>query len=144
MKRYPLFISLVGLLALAAGCTSFGKTAFQAEWKRHRSGPNTGITGCWAGSWQNTNNSHGGKLWAVIIQNSGTEYAARFEATWGEKSGSFKTKLKGRQEGDDFVFEGRKRIMGFLITTRGRANGTNFFSTYESRFDTGTFTLGRP
>ncbi len=85
-----------------------------------------------------------GALRALVTQVNPTNYAVRFHAVWGSHSGSFNTKLIGQREGDEFVFVGRKRILGFLITTRGHANATNFFSTYESRFDTGTFTLKRP
>ena len=42
------------------------------------------------------------------------------------------------------MFEGRKRILGFLIVTRGRGDAKDLSSTYESRFDSGTFTLRRP
>ncbi|HTH48505.1 MAG TPA: hypothetical protein VMB21_13415 [Candidatus Limnocylindria bacterium] len=134
-----LYAGVVALLA--TGCTSFEK-----KWQTARQQPLPAgdLTGAWTGSWQNTNNSHGGALRALITRVDGTDYTARFHAVWGSHSGSFKTRLTGRQEGDDFVFEGRKRILGFLITTRGHANATNFFSTYESRFDTGTFTLKRP
>ena len=79
-----------------------------------------------------------------MTQVDATTYAARFHAVWGSHSGSFRSKLVGQRTGDEFTFVGRKRILGFLITTRGQASATNFFSTYESRFDTGTFTLKRP
>lgn len=140
MSIWSMILTLAGAL-MFAGCTSFEK-----EWQttRPRSRPTDGLTGAWSGTWQNTNNSHGGALRAVVTQVNATSYTARFHALWGSHSGSFRTKLVGQREGDEFVFVGRKRILGFLITTRGRANATNFFSTYESRFDTGTFTLKRP
>lgn len=126
---------------LATGCTSFEKK-WQAT--RQQPPPAGDITGAWTGTWQNTNNAHGGALRALVTQMNATNYTVRFHAVWGSHSGSFNTKLVGQPEGDEFVFVGRKRILGFLITTRGHANATNFFSTYESRFDTGTFTLKRP
>lgn len=141
--KTPRFITTLLLLTIVGltGCTSF-----ETQWRDATapSGLPGDLTGSWTGTWQNTNNDHGGALRALVTRINETNYSARFHATWGSHSGSFRTKLKGRQEGDEFAFEGRKRIMGFLITTRGRANATNFFSTYESRFDNGTFTLGRP
>ena len=126
---------------LATGCTSFEK-----EWKETRlqPTPKDNLTGAWTGTWQNTNNAHSGALRAVVTQVDATTYAARFHAVWASHSGSFRSKLIGQRTGDEFTFVGRKRILGFLITTRGQANATNFFSTYESRFDNGTFTLRRP
>ena len=96
------------------------------------------------GTWQNTNNSHSGKLWAVVSRESETNYSAHFHATWGNHGGGFATHLTGQWDGGTYMFEGKKRILGFLIKTRGLATSTNLFSTYESRFDNGTFTLTRP
>ena len=139
IRGSALYAAVVALLA--TGCTSFEK-----KWQTARQQPLPAgdITGTWTGTWQNTNNAHGGALRALVTQVNPTNYAVRFHAVWGTHSGSFKTELIGQSEGDEFVFVGHKRILGFLITTRGHANATNFFSTYESRFDTGTFTLKRP
>lgn len=137
-SRFTIWL-LGALVALAAGCTSFEK-----RWQAAATGPADGITGRWTGTWQNTNNDHGGALRALVTRLSETNYAARFHATWGEYSGSFQTELHGRMDGGEFVFTGRKRVLGFLVRTAGRADATNFFSTYESRFDNGTFTLHRP
>jgi hypothetical protein len=134
--------SLALLAAVLCGCRSFDSAWNEA---RQGSAAGSGIEGRWVGSWQNTNiNSHTGQLRAVLVKRSDTNYTARFHATWGSHSGSFKTMLNGTNDGDDFVFESRKRILGFLIVTHGRANPTNFVSTYESRFDNGTFTMRRP
>lgn len=139
IRGSTLYLAVAALLA--TGCTSFDK-----KWTatRQQPVPTVDITGAWTGTWQNTNNAHGGALRALVTQVNATNYAVRFHAVWGSHSGSFNTKLAGQREGDEFVFVGRKRILGFLITTRGHASATNFFSTYESRFDTGTFTLKRP
>jgi len=129
------------LLLLGGGCSSFDR-AWEAA--RRQPASLTGIAGPWTGTWQNTNNDHGGRLRALVTPVDAGTYEARFHATWRNKSGGFKSKLRGRTEGGEFVFTSRKRILGFLITTEGRANGTNFLATYQSRFDTGTFTLQRP
>ena len=142
MKTIRWSLVYAGIAALlATGCSSFDK-----KWQKARQQPLSAgdITGTWAGTWQNTNNAHGGALRALVTQVNATNYTVHFHAVWGSHSGSFNTSLVGQREGDEFVFTGRKRILGFLITTRGQANATNFFSTYESRFDNGTFTLSRP
>ena len=142
MKRtYWQIILFLTAALLGAGCTSFEHEWAQA--KRTPASPGD-LTGAWRGTWQNTNNAHGDVLRAVVTQVNNTNYTARFHAVWGSHRGSFRTKLVGQRTGAEFVFSGRKHILGFLITTRGQANATNFFSTYESRFDTGTFTLQRP
>ena len=131
----------VAILLLAAGCASF-----ERPWQRElqQAKPATDLTGAWIGTWQNTNNSHGGSLRALVTRVDAATYRTRFHATWGSHSGSFRTVLRGHEENGDFVFTGSKHILGFRITNTGRANPTNFLSTYESRFDTGTFTLKRP
>ena len=141
MKSIAHGVAALFLMLALAGCTSFDK-----EWARARTQPPaaSGMAGTWVGSWQNTNNTHGGALRAIVIPSGADSYRARFNATWGNHTGSFTTRLKGTREGDAFVFEGRKRILGFLIVTRGRGDAKDLSSTYESRFDSGTFTLRRP
>lgn len=135
MKRFGL---LVAITVLLAGCSSF-----DADWKAASAAKSGGISGRWVGTWQNTNNTHGGVLKALITPDGTNEFAARFYAEWGSHSGSFKTTLRGHFENDTFVFESSKRIMGFKITTAGHATYEDFFATYSSRFDNGTFTLKR-
>ena len=113
MKKTSWITVLVGVTAvLVTGCTSFEKDWRQA---RQQPTPDADIGGAWTGTWQNTNNAHGGALRAVVTPSGADSYAARFHATWGSHRGSFRTELKGVREGDDFVFEGRKRILGFLL-----------------------------
>ncbi len=140
MKRLKLLL-LVGAALALAGCTSF-----ETKWAAAVRVPSLASDplGAWVGTWQNTNNTHGGALRAILERKSETNYAATFHATWGNQSGSFTTRLKGTRDGDSLAFEGRKRLLFFLIRNAGQVNPTNFVSTYESRFDNGTFTLRRP
>lgn len=141
MKSIVRCVAAFLLMLALAGCKSFDK-----EWARARALPPavSGMAGTWVGTWQNTNNTHGGALRAIVTPSGADSYRARFHATWGNHEGSFTTRLKGTRDGDAFVFEGRKRILGFLIVTRGRGDAKDLSSTYESRFDSGTFTLRRP
>lgn len=135
-----LALPLTAALALA-GCSSF-----EPKWAEATRVPSLASdpTGAWVGTWQNTNNTHGGALRAILERQSATDYTAVFHATWGNKSGSFTTRLKGTRDGDVLAFEGRKRVLFFLIRNAGQVSPTNFVSTYESKFDNGTFTLQRP
>ena len=132
--------------ALAAGLMA-GCRSFEKDWSEVRRGsfpPDPrGISGAWTGTWQNTNNTHGGPLRAVLWRVEEREYRARFHAVWGHRSGSFSTTLRGGWTNDVFVFEGRRRILGVPIRTTGRATATNLDSGYDSPLDRGTFTLGR-
>ena len=49
-----------------------------------------------------------------------------------------------RSLGDSFRFSGSKRVLGVKITTAGTIEPDRFNATYDSRFDSGTFTLKRP
>ena len=129
---------LAVVLLFLTGCRSF-----QRDWDRAASVPGDPAAGRWVGTWQNTNNTHSGPLRAVVVPAPGG-YRARFEAGWGRHSGSFRTRLHGTPSGDAVEFEGKRRILGVKITTRGRADGKTFQATYDSRFDRGTFELKRP
>ncbi len=128
-------------LVLLCGCSSF-----EREWARAAKLPplESDPMGAWTGTWQNTNNTHGGALRALLVRTSPTNYTATFHATWGKRSGTFSTRLKGVREGNELEFTGSKRLLMVRIRNVGTVNPTNFVSTYESRFDNGTFTLSRP
>lgn len=136
-------VVVAGALA-ATGCRSFEK-----DWTAARTGTGIptdprGVSGVWAGTWQNTNNTHGGPLRAVLWRVSDDTYRARFHAGWGKHSGSFSTRLKGTWTNDVFVFSGTKRVFGVPIRTAGRVDPRRLESGYDSPLDRGTFTLGRP
>lgn len=128
---------------LLGGCRSFEK-----DWSAARTGSVAvdarGLSGAWSGTWQNTNNTHGGPLRAVLWRVDDDEYRARFHAGWGRRSGSFSTRLKGGWTNGGFVFSGTQRVWGVPIRTAGRVDAARLESGYDSPFDRGTFTLGRP
>jgi hypothetical protein len=128
-------------LGLLCGCSSF-----EHEWARAAKQPplDSDPMGAWTGTWQNTNNTHGGALRALLVRASPTNYTATFHATWGKQSGTFSTRFVGSREGNELAFTGSKRLLMVRIRNVGTVNPTNLTSTYESRFDDGTFTLTRP
>ncbi len=142
MKKHLLsLLALVLVAGFGSGCRSFEK-----DWTAAAAtpfNPADPLSGRWIGTWQNTNNTHGGALRAVV-QPTGTDTrTARFFAVWGSHSGSFTTQLKVDPGSGSSSFTSRKRIVGFLIKTQGRATAADFNATYESIFDSGTFTLHR-
>jgi hypothetical protein len=135
-------LALLALFVALSGCSSF-----ETQWRQAATTtsvfPGSPIAGRWTGTWQNTNNTHSGALRALVRPAGPNTFKARFHATWGKHSGSFRTTLRGRFEGDEFVFTGTKRILFVKLTTAGRISTNRFDATYDSRFDRGTFTLKR-
>jgi hypothetical protein len=130
---------LIALTSFLCGCTSF-----ESRWKSAPSLSDDGVSGRWIGTWQNTNNAHGGPLQAVVIDKGTNSFSAYFHAGWGKHSGTFRTPIRGGREGDTFRFTGSKRVFGVKIDTAGTIRSNEFHANYESRFDNGTFTLKRP
>lgn len=141
MKRFLLFLLVATVAVATSGCRSFEKDWAAAAQVPIPAGDPLG--GLWTGTWQNTNNAHGGELRAIVPPSDSTRRTARFFATWGGHSGSFTSPLAVASNGDTATFVGRRRILGFRITTRGEAKNGRFNATYQSPFDNGTFTLKR-
>lgn len=127
------------LVLIVCGCSSF-----ESRWSAAPALSADGVSGRWVGTWQNTNNAHGGPLQAVLISRGTNAFAAYFHAGWGKYSGTFKTPIQGDHEGESYRFQGSKRVFGIKINTAGTIRSDEFNATYESRFDSGTFTLKRP
>ena len=142
----PVSTSLRWLATFAALLCLCGCSSFERDWARlaRLPSPASDPLGAWEGTWQNTNNTHGGALRAILVRQAETNYAATFHATWGKRSGSFTTRLAGTREGNTLSFVGTKRLLFVKIRNQGQVSPTNFVSTYESKFDNGTFTLRRP
>ena len=134
--------SLGTVLALAL--TLCGCSSFESRWNAAPSTSADGVSGRWIGTWQNTNNAHGGPLQAVLIAKGSNDFSAYFHAGWGKRSGTFQTPIQGSREGDTFRFTGSKRVFGVKIKTSGVIQPDEFNAFYDSRFDSGTFTLKRP
>jgi len=137
---------LVGLvLPLLAGCSSFHR-----EWREaaKQPAPAHDITGRWEGTWQNSNDTHQDRMWAILTRASDTEYRAHFHAKYKKIfSFSYRATFRGTWTGDEFRCHGEEdlgALAGGMYKYEGRASPTNFFSTYNSKYDVGTFTLKRP
>jgi len=144
MKEIRWLVSCL-LLPLLAGCSSFNREWHEAA---KQPAPAHDITGCWEGTWQNSNNTHQDRMWAILTRASDTEYRAHFHAKYKRIfSFSYRATFHGSWAGDEFQFHGEEdlgALAGGVYNYEGRASPTNFYSTYSSKYDVGTFTLHRP
>ena len=133
------------LLPLLTGCSSFHR-----EWRAaaNFAVPADDISGRWEGTWQNSNNTHQDKMCAILTRTGEGEYAGWFHAKYQKiLSFGYRTAFTGIWEGTEFVFRGEEnlgKLAGGVYKYAGRISPTNFFSTYESRYNSGTYTLKRP
>lgn len=145
----PRWIALVALavsVAVLPGCRSFHR-----EWKlaRQRPDPAGELTGAWEGTWQNTNNTHQDRMRAVLTKAGPEIYHAHFFA-WYKRvlTFSYATDLRvERREGETVFFRGQSdlgKLAGGVYRYEGHATPGDFFSTYTSKYDVGSFTLRRP
>lgn len=136
---------LVALASLAAGCSSFHR-----EWTQAATlpVPPGDITGRWTGTWQNTNNSHADRLRGILTRVRPGVYRAHFHARYRKiLTFAYAVPLEeAGRTGDRIEFTGKANLgmlAGGVYTYAGWASPTNFFSTYHSKYDVGTFTLHR-
>jgi hypothetical protein len=145
MKSRLLLPPILWLSVVLAGCTSF-----ESDWKattRHPT-PTNDISGPWIGTWQNTNNAHGDQLRAVVKRVGLHAWKAHFHAHYGRLlTFSYEARLTGDEHEGRVQFTGEQNLgwlAGGTFRYVGEASPTNFFSTYENAYDSGTFTLHRP
>lgn len=130
---------------LSTGCSSFSK-----QWDAAGGPPRDplGIEGRWIGTWQNSNNTHADRMRAVMVPVGTNEYRVHFHAKYKKVLGfKYDATFRGRPENGVFVFEGREdlgTLAGGVYRYTGRVSSAEFFSTYDSKYDSGTFTLKRP
>jgi hypothetical protein len=130
------------LVIVLTGCSSFDR-----EWKQAASGEESGLTGRWQGTWVSEVNAHHGQLRCVVTQTNGPEYLAHFRATYqAVLHFSYNVNLQAEKEGDAFQFQGEADLgwAGGIYHYAGRADGSNFVSSYSSASDHGMFQMKRP
>ena len=106
------------------------------------------IAGRWQGLWRSDVNGHNGQLRCLITKESDQTYRAYYHAKY-RKILSFSYTVPLRVEPSDGVykFQGEADLgwyAGAVYHYEGRASPTNFFSTYRSKHDHGTFQMTRP
>ena len=134
------------LLGLAlTGCSTFNR-----DWKAAAStaAPANDLTGRWEGTWRSEATGHHGKLRSLVTHLEGGDYQARYRAKYLRiMSFCYPVRLKVAAVEDGFKFNGEADLgwyAGGRYQYEGRANATNFFSTYKSKDDHGSFQMTRP
>ena len=146
IRRLACWIALILSVSLLPGCRSFHR-----EWRVARSTPTptNDLIGAWEGTWQNTNNTHQDRMRAVLTKTGPETYHAHFFA-WYKRvlTFSYATDLHvERRDGETVFFRGQSdlgKLAGGWYRYDGHASPVDFFSTYDSKYDVGTFTLQRP
>jgi len=137
--------ALVALLALTSGCSSFHRD-WRAAGKLPT--PSDTIQGRWEGSWVSNENGHHGRLRCLLTKDETNRYQARFHAKYKRiLSFSYTVPLEVEGENSSARFTGEAdlgTLAGGIYTYAGNASPTNFFSTYKSKYDHGTFQMTRP
>ena len=131
---------------IAGGCSSFNR-----EWKRAATpSPTNAMTGRWEGTWHSDVNDHSGLLRCLVTPLTNGVYQARFYAKYKRGitfSFSYTAPLTVRRNKEVFQFEGEANLgwyAGGRYEYQGHADGMDFFSTYRSKHDHGTFRMKRP
>ncbi len=138
--------SLLALIACVTGCSSF-----ERQWKRAASAPADGIAGRWIGRWHSDANGHNDQLRCIITPSTNGTYSARYHARYTKWALRFTfgytVPLKVGNRDGRFEFTGESNLgwyAGGVYRYKGSATATNFTSTYDSKYDHGTFEMGRP
>jgi hypothetical protein len=140
--RRLLFIC--GLLLITVGCSNFRK-----QWNRSlAAAPEREIAGPWEGTWKSDATSHTGKLRCVLTPLPDGKYEAFFKANYLKIFRfSYRMNMEAKPGGPPFKLEGEAdlgKLAGGKYTYQGVVSATNFFCTYHSKDDHGTFQLSRP
>jgi len=145
MKWNLLAAGLAVLPVLAGGCSSFSR-----EWKTalRQPIPSEGLAGPWEGHWASDASGHNDRLRCVVTEESTNHYKADFHANYKKIFHfGYSVPLEVRRNDTTYEFSGEAdlgKLAGGVYTYQGTANGTNFFSTYNSKYDHGKFEMTRP
>ena len=135
----------LAVLLLAGGCASFDD-----EWEQaaKQPVPSDDMTGRWQGVWFSQVTGHTDQLRALIDRNEDGTCRARFHAKYHTvMSFGYTVPLHVEKVDGAFKFSGDADLgwmAGGVYHYEGRADATNFSSTYTSKDDHGTFQMGRP
>lgn len=144
MNRY---LSLAGILLTLLLC---GGCSFSRAWNQAGQTPPAlnSIEGRWEGRWLSDHNGHTGRLRCVLSHKEDSTYSAYFRATyWKIFRYSYRVDLAFEQRDGVWHFRGDENLgwfAGGVYRYEGKVTSTNFHSTYESKYDHGTFEMGRP
>jgi hypothetical protein len=138
---------------LVAGLMLCGCSTFNYEWRQAMKKPVPGdeIAGPWEGRWVSQANGHNDRLRALITAVDTNHYDVKFHAAykkWITIHFGYTVRMQTAPGTNGLVvFQGSEdlgALAGGVYTYEGRADSTNFFSTYNSKYDRGTFEMKRP
>ena len=148
----PCCLSALACLGTAIWFT--GCSSFERDWRAAGQipfGTNGSITGRWEGTWHSEANGHNDQLRGLMTPLTNGLHSARFHARYKKGifrfSFSYSVPLQVRRANDTFQFNGEADLgwlAGGTYRYEGSATATNFFSTYRSKYDQGTFQMTRP
>jgi len=129
-----------------------GCSTFNYEWRQAGQKPvsTDDITGRWEGRWISQANGHNDKLRALITKMDTNHYDVKFHAAykkWITVHFGYAVRMETRPRANGVAFHGSENLgalAGGVYTYDGHADPTNFFSTYDSKYDHGTFEMKRP
>jgi len=136
---------LFAIALLGAGCSSFNH-----DWRKAANNPTSALDlqGRWEGRWISEADRHDGKLRCLVTRNADNLYQARFHAKYKKiLSFAYTVLLTTERTDGTFKFHGDADLgwlAGGIYHYEGHADATNFFSTYSSKYDHGTFQMQRP
>jgi hypothetical protein len=149
MKLRPWFLfGIASLLMAVTGCSTF-----DYEWRQaaKQPAPADNIEGRWEGRWISKANGHNDSMRALITPVDTNHYDVKFHAAykkWITVHFSYTVRMETEPAETGMVkFHGSENLgtlAGGIYTYAGHANATNFFSTYDSKYDRGTFEMKRP
>lgn len=146
MRKPSVLLQL--LLGLVVMSLFTGCSAFQRDWRKAARQPHSGIAGRWEGSWRSDSPGHDGRLRCLLTPIAPDQYEARFHAKYKKILGfGYTAAFTGRTTNGVFAFSGQAdlgKLAGGIYHYEGRISLEDFFSTYKSKYDRGTFQLQRP
>jgi len=143
LRKVALLVFIPAIVLIGSGCSSFNR-----EWKKVSQNHNPGsrLEGRWEGKWISDVNHHHGRL-RCIASKDGDVYRARFHAKYLKiLSFGYTIPLKAEAANNGYKFRGDADLGSFaggVYHYEGHADATNFFSTYASKYDHGTFQMQR-
>ena len=151
ITRASAFAGCILLVLALTGCSSFHR-----EWREAAAQPLQahGITGRWEGRWHSDANGHNDRIRAIVTPVDTNHFNVKFHAAyqnwqtiWITVHFGYTVRMEAAPSTNGVSFRGSEDLgwlSGGVYTYEGRADGTNFFSTYKSKYDWGTFEMKRP
>lgn len=162
MKEFRKFLLMALMGTLLVGCVS---PKFRAAWRKAGETPSGEAGRRWVGRWESHKHGVGGPLRAVLTPPSPAdpsgsdgsgELKAFFEAGWHGFTTAYPVVLRAevqkhqgssKEQGQIFTISGQHDldswVGGGLYHYSGTMGPDHFQASYQSKYDTGTFSLKR-